>query len=302
METNSMTIDAFIKRVRAVEGFIVEVKDQNVQAGGNKQVKVKLSTRRSPNSWTSSKWIKERISQESLDKFAFSVRWGNSKSKPQCGTELKTIRESYPAAFGSDARNAAQVRKEMEESISELQLKLNMLKGAVRQKKQTIDAEMRALVVDSKKKRASLMADIRALETASLDLARQLKREKKEHARLKAKNENLETASLDLARQLEEKDKQLEEKTKLAAMNASQIDKKATSEGKKKAKDEAIEALEDAFFNLPHSFPGLKVSIQTILGKNDFDAKSLVSTLVARLNAAKWDVDKYMKENKDLRK
>ncbi len=110
MKIISMTIDSFIKRVRAVEGFNVEVMDQKVLAGGNKLVTVKLSTRRSPNSWTSSKWIKERISQESLSKFAVSVRWGNSKRKPHSVTDLKTIRESYPAAFGSDAKNAAQVK------------------------------------------------------------------------------------------------------------------------------------------------------------------------------------------------
>lgn len=266
MKTITLTIDAFIKRVRAVEGFIVEVKDQNVQAGGNSRVKVKLSKKRSPNNWTSSKWIEERISQESLSKFAFSVRWGNRKSKPQSGNELKAIRESYPASFGSDARIAAQVKKEMEESIGELQIKFKKLQGVFRQKKETIDAEMRALVVDSKKKRAGLKAEITALETELSDLALQL-----------------------------------EEKTKLAAMTTTQIDKKAKSYGQKIAKSEAIKALENAFYDLSHPFEGLMDSIQIILQKDAFDANSLVSTLVARLNAAKWDVDKYMKENQDLR-
>lgn len=279
MKTITMTINAFIKKVKVVEGFDVEVWDQKVRAAGNSRVKVKLSTRRSPNGWTTSQWIEERVSQESSSIFAFSVHWGNRKSKPQSGTDLKTIRESYPASFGLDAKNAAQVKKVMEESIGDLQIEFEKLQGKVTRER---------------KEHARLKAENKNLETASIDLARQLKREKKEHARLKAKNENLETASIDLARQLEEKDKQLEEKTKLAAMTASQIDKKATSEGKKRAKDEAIEALQDAFSYLPRPFPGLLDSIQKILGVNDFDAKSLVATLVARLNAAKWEVDKYI--------
>lgn len=266
METNRMTIDAFIKKVRAVEGFNVEVMDQNVQAGGSKQVKVKLSTRRSPNSWTSSEWIKKRISQESLSKFAFSVRWGNSKSKPQSGTELQAIRESYPAAFGIDAKNAAQVKKKMEESIGELQIKLTRLKGVIKQKKKVIDAEMRALAIDTNRRRAGLKAGIRALETERNDLFRQL-----------------------------------EEKSKLADMTTTQIDKKAKSYGRERAKEAASEALTNAFSDLSNQFEGLKDSIQRILEKDDFDANSLVSTLVARLNAAKWDADKFLKENHALR-
>jgi myosin heavy subunit len=223
MKTITMTINEFIKKVKVVEGFDVEVWNQKVQAAGNSRVKVKLSTRRSPNGWTTSQWIEKRVSQESSSSFAFSVRWGNRKSKPQSGTDLKTIRESYPASFGLDARNAAQVKKEMEKSIGELQIEFEKLQGKVTRER---------------KEHARLKAENTKLETASIDLARQLKREKKEHARLKAKNENLETASIDLARKLEERDKQLEEKTKLAAMTASQIDKKATNEGKMRAKDE----------------------------------------------------------------
>ncbi len=266
MKTISMTINAFIKKVKVVEGFDVEVWNHKVQAAGNSRISVKLSARRSPNGWTTSKWIEERISEESLSKFAFSVRWGNRKSKPQSETLIETIRDSYPASFGNDARDAALIRKEMEESIGELQSKLNKLKLAVSQKKKSIDAEMRALVVDSQKKRARLKAEIKSLETERNDLFRQL-----------------------------------EEKAKLADMNETQIDKKAKSYGQERAKEAAKEALKNAFSDLSHPFEGLMASIQIILDKNDFDANSLVSTLVARLNAAKWDVDKFMKENQALR-
>ena len=266
MKIITMTIDSFIKRVRAVEGFNVEVKDLKVRAAGNKQVKVKLSTRRSPNSWTSSKWIKERIPQESLSKFAFSVRWGNSTRKPQSVTDLETIRESYPAAFGRDAKDAAQVKRKMEASIEELQIKLDKLKGSVKQKKKAIEAEMHALEVDSMKKRARLKAEIMALMTEREGLSRRL-----------------------------------EEMTKLADMTTTQIDKKAKSYGKDRAKAEAIEALKNAFFDLSNPFEGFRDSIDKILTNDDFDANSLVSTLIARLNSAKWDVDKYMRENHALR-
>jgi DNA repair exonuclease SbcCD ATPase subunit len=287
METQSLTVKEFVKKVKEVEGFDVDVWDQKVQAAGNSRIKVKLSKKRSPNSWTSSKWIEERISQESLNKFAFSVRWGDRKSKPQSGTLIETIRDSYPTSFASDARDAAQVKKEKEDSIDKLQIELEKLQEKVTRER---------------KEHFRLKAENKSLETAAIDLARQLKRERKEHARLKEKNESLEAASIDRARQLEEMTKQLEEKSKLAGMNATQIDKKATIEGKKRAKDEAREALEDAFSNLRNPFEGLRDSLHKILDMDDFDAKSLVATLVSILNAAKWDVDKYMRENQDLRK
>jgi len=283
MKTITMTINAFIKKVKVVEGFDVEVWDHKVQAAGNSRINVKPSKKRSPNNWTSSKWIEERISQESLSKFAFSIRWGNNARKPQSGTLLKTIRESYPTSFASDARDAAQLRKEKEESISKLQIELEKLHGKVTRER---------------KEYARLKAENKSIETASIDLARQLKRERKEHARLKAKNQSLETANIALsAANIELSTANIE-----LARQLKERDKKATSEGKKRAKDEAREALEDAFYNLPKPFEGLRDSIQIVLDKDDFDAKSLVATLVSILNAAKWDVDKYMRENQDLRK
>jgi hypothetical protein len=287
MKTITMTINAFIKKVKVVEGFAVEVWDQKVQAAGNSRISVKLSTKRSPNGWTTSKWLEERVSQDSLSKFDFLVRWGNRKSKPQSGTLIETIRDSYPTSFASDARDAAQVKKEKEESIGKLQIELEKLQGKVGRERN---------------EHTRLKAENKNLEAESNGLARQLKRERKEHARLKEKNENLETESLDLSRKLEEKTRRLVEKSKLADLNATQIYKKGTSEGKRRAKDEATEALEEALFNLANPFEGLRDSIHKILERDDFDAKSLVTTLVFLLNAAKWDVDKYMRENQDLRK
>ena len=154
----------------------------------------------------------------------------------------------------------------MEASIEELQIKLDKLKGSVKQKKKAVEAEMRALELDSKKKRTKLRAGIMTLMTEREDLSRQL-----------------------------------EEKTKLADMTTTQIDTKAKSYGKERAKAEAKVALENAFSDLANPFKGFRDSIERILANDAFDANSLVSTLIARLNAAKWDVDKYMRENHALR-
>lgn len=264
MET--ITVDSFIKRVRALEGFDVIVEDDNGPVVGNRQIEVALTKKRSPREWGVSTWIEKRVSKNSFETLAFSVRWGDKKSKPRPKTPLQKIRESYPASFGRDANNASKVKNKLEATISELEVKLTKLEGAVKQRKAELDAKMVVLVAESKRKRAKLAADIRDLEAKSNRLSLQLK-----------------------------------DKTKLADMTQEQIDKTARLYGRQEAKEEAVKALNGAFNDLSNPYPGFMDSIRKILEVDDFDTRSLVSTLVARLNDAKREVDEYMNQNRELR-
>jgi chromosome segregation ATPase len=262
----SITVDSFMKRVKALEGFNVIVEDETGPAAGNKQVAVALTKKRSPSDWSVNTWIEKRVSKQSLDTLNISVRWGNKKSKPQTQTLLKNIRDSYPTSFGRDANDASKVQQKLEEAIRKHQVKLTKLKRDIKQKKIELDAQMLALVTEFKQKRARLATEIKNLETERNELSLQLK-----------------------------------DKTKLAEMTEEQIDKTARKFGRERAKEESAKALNNAFSTLPRPYEGLMNNIRKILDVDDFDTNALVSTLVARLNDAKWDVDNYMNQNRELR-